>query len=576
LFSAVVVILAAFALLFGAKFNTADARSGPANTLASATFAANGATLGSIPDGTALVPPACGAPRDVTFTVTGLTGSVTGVKVAFSANHTWVGDVEATLIAPNGASHLLFARTGATNDDPNDAAFGYDDDLVAANTYSFEDSATTNWWTSAGVIPTVPTSDNRTVISGGAGTTDPAAVTNMNSDFIRVVNANGTWTLRFRDCSNTETGNVTAATLTLNAGGTFVPDANVDMDGDGKTDYAVTREGSASFSGLAGPSLMSRRLNSDVRLHPSQMLPAADTANLVSSPIIWNIAINGSGTASTVEFGDATTDFVINEDFDGDGKDDIAVWTPSAQATFKILQSSNNTVRMDDFGLPGDFWTVVGDYDGDGKADPAVFRCPLDPAPAGQCYFFYRGSFNNPQGNTTYIPWGYGTDFDFFPYVGDFDGDGKNDFCLQADNPDAPGHAIFYLLKANGGVEFIPWGFSTDVLVPGDYDGDGKTDFCVRRGNDPTEGARTFYILTRTGATSQIQWGTVHDVSAPGDYDGDGRTDIAIWRGSAAAGTSSFWIYNLSNGAVTVFPYGQCPDQASGVCDVPVASWAVQ
>jgi hypothetical protein len=255
----------------------------------------------------------------------------------------------------------------------------------------------------------------------------------------------------------------------------------------------------------------------------------------------------------------------VSEDFDGDGKDDIVVWTQSAQAVFKILQSSNNTVRMEDFGLPGDDPSVVGDYDGDGKADPAVFRCPSDVA--GQCYFFFRGSLNNPAGNISYIPWGYGTDFDFFSYVGDFDGDGKNDFCIVGENPNAPGHALFYLAKSSGGIEYIYWGLIDDFLVPGDYDGDGRTDFCVRRG-DANTGRRTYYVLTRSGATLETQWGVIGDRSTPGDYDGDGKTDFAIWRGSSTPGQSVFWILNSHDSSVSVVPWGQ-------LGDVPVAEWAV-
>src|SRR5437763_12765850 len=91
LFAGVVVILVASGLLFGAKFNSSRAMSAPLNSLSSATFAADGATLGSIPDGTDVFPPACGAARNITFTVSGQTGAVSGVKVAFSASHTWVG-----------------------------------------------------------------------------------------------------------------------------------------------------------------------------------------------------------------------------------------------------------------------------------------------------------------------------------------------------------------------------------------------------------------------------------------------------------------------------------------------------
>jgi hypothetical protein len=261
----------------------------------------------------------------------------------------------------------------------------------------------------------------------------------------------------------------------------------------------------------------------------------------------------------------------VSEDFDGDSKDDLVVWTEAAAtvANFKILRSSTMTVDTQVFGQTGDDPAVVGDYDGDNKADPAVYRCPALAAPAGQCYFFYRGSNANPSGNITYVPWGSGNDGDFFPYVGDFDGDGKNDFCIQADNPTSPGNGLFYILKSGGGFEGLAWGLSTDFLIPGDYDGDGKTDICVRR---TVGGVRNHYVLTRTGAVIQTQWGVTGDASAPGDYDGDGKTDFAIWRGNVDPTQNFFWIQNSGTGSTSVVEWGQCP---AGNCDFPVAGWSV-
>jgi len=228
------------------------------------------------------------------------------------------------------------------------------------------------------------------------------------------------------------------------------------------------------------------------------------------------------------------------------------------------------------FGQDGDDPAVVGDYDGDNKADPAVFRCPAIGAGDGQCYFFYLGSNNNPGGNITYVPWGFGEDGDFFPLIGDFDGDGKYDFCIQRAHPTSPAQGQFVLLKTqNLGVEYINWGLSSDFIIPGDYDGDGKSDFVVRRSNDPSAGLRTYYILTRTGATGGVRWGIAGDISTPGDYDGDGKTDFAIWRPSSDPNQNFFWVLNSSNASVTTFEWGMCPNAGAGDCDFPVAGWAV-
>lgn len=343
---------------------------------------------------------------------------------------------------------------------------------------------------------------------------------------------------------------------------TAPPDANADFNGDGRTDFIVARATNTPFAdgfGLGGdPEVKGRRS------------PSASAVPLAPQ-IYWYSNINGSGATAVQPWGDAATDYIVTEDFDGDGKDDLTVWREAAatQAAFYILNSATSTFTQQTFGQTGDDAAIVGDYDGDGKADPAVYRCPTIGTGDAQCFFFYRGSLSNPGGNITYMPWGFGEDGDFFPYTGDFDGDGKNDFCIQRSNPDLLTQGQFIMLKSGGGVEYINWGNSGDFLIPGDYDGDGKTDICVRR----TEGTtRVHYLLTRLGATSRVVWGVSGDTSAPGDYDGDGKTDFAIWRGNADATQNNFWVLNSSNQATTVTEWGQCP---SGNCDFAVAGWAV-
>jgi hypothetical protein len=161
-------------------------------------------------------------------------------------------------------------------------------------------------------------------------------------------------------------------------------------------------------------------------------------------------------------------------------------------------------------------------------------------------------------------------DGDFFPYVGDFDGDGKNDFCIQGANPSSPTNGLFQMLKSGGGTEGFIWGLSSDFLIPGDYDGDGKTDICVRR---TVGGLRNHYVLTRTGAVIQQQWGVTGDSSVPGDYDGDGKTDFAIWRGNVDPTQNYFWVLNSGTGSTSVLEWGQCTTVAT--CDFAVAGWAV-
>jgi len=200
LFYAIAVIsLAAIGLWIGVQNNTAEANSTIASTTTApaATFAGTG--TGNIPDlpsGTTCQT-AQGTPLNVTFNVTGVSGNVSNVAVSATGFHSWVGDITATLIAPNGASHSIFGRTGATT------AGSSGDSTDFNGTYLFTDAAAAppsgGWWQEATVqgaaTPMTPGS-YRTTATGGAGATNPMPATSMNPSFTGVANANGTWTLR--------------------------------------------------------------------------------------------------------------------------------------------------------------------------------------------------------------------------------------------------------------------------------------------------------------------------------------------------------------------------------------------
>lgn len=170
-------------------------------------FPATPASLGPIPDGLASSAYAPGLPRDVTFQVTGI-GAVETVSVtmAFNPAHTWGGDVTATLIAPDGTSHVIFGRRNVNT------ANGAGSDANLAGPYTFSDRGVLNFWLATS-DPVAPGS-YRTVASGG-----PFAIgtqTVMDPVF-RGHAGNGTWTLRVVDGHLQDTGAVSAASLTLSA-----------------------------------------------------------------------------------------------------------------------------------------------------------------------------------------------------------------------------------------------------------------------------------------------------------------------------------------------------------------------
>jgi len=253
--------------------------------------------------------------------------------------------------------------------------------------------------------------------------------------------------------------------------------------------------------------------------------------------LFWFTSTDGSGETRVIQFG-SQNDIPVPEDYDGDGRDDIAVWREGSLAFFYILNSSNNTFRSEQFGRTGDNPRIVGDWDGDNRADPAVYR---NGAAAGeQSFFFYRPS---TQAGVSFVPIQWGTNGDL-PQRGDFDGDNRQDAAVFR-----PSNAVWYIRQSsNSQPRYVQWGLASDRRVPADYDGDGRTDLAIFRDG-------LWAVLQSSNNLPRYQqFGQGSDTTVPGDYTGDGRTDFAVYRQGV------FYVAPTSGGNPTILTFGQSTD----------------
>ncbi len=240
--------------------------------------------------------------------------------------------------------------------------------------------------------------------------------------------------------------------------------------------------------------------------------------------VAWNVQYSAATLADTPVLGD----------FDGDGKDDQAVYRPSTAQWFILGSSSGPQVIT--FGEPNLDIPVPGDYDGVGHTEIAVYR----PTTA---QWFILGP------NGAYVRQ-FGTPGLDTPVPGDYDGVGHTELAVYS------AATAQWTIDSPSGPRVVSFGEpNADVPVPADYDGDGKTDIAVYR---PT--TAQWFILGTTSGPHAVTFGQPNvDVPVPADYDGDGKADIAVYRP-----TSAQWlVLGTSTGAREV-------DLGQAGTDIPV------
>ncbi|WP_433610656.1 FG-GAP-like repeat-containing protein [Dactylosporangium sp. CA-139114] len=189
-------------------------------------------------------------------------------------------------------------------------------------------------------------------------------------------------------------------------------------------------------------------------------------------------------------FTSGPNEIAVPADYNGDGKADVATWSPITGNWTMLLTGEGRSVAQ--WGLPGDV-PAPADYDGDGKADLAVFR-PSN----GVWYIKGVGELQLGQAGDQPVP-------------GDYTGDGRAEPAIWRPSTG---------LWAIRAIREWQFGEPGAIAVPADYDGDGRLDAAVW--------SPSTQQFTITGQ-APVRLGDPGDTPVPGQYDGDGRADLAVY-----------------------------------------------
>ncbi|KFI84269.1 hypothetical protein [Bifidobacterium psychraerophilum] len=217
-------------------------------------------------------------------------------------------------------------------------------------------------------------------------------------------------------------------------------------------------------------------------------------------------SLSSSVADSAIYYGKASDSTMVG-DWDGDGKDTLAV-RRGGTYYFKNSLTGGVADSVLVYGKPTDE-VLVGDWDGDGKDTLAVRR--------GNSYYF-SNSLTSSSADSVVV-YGKATDT---VLVGDWNGDGKDTLAVRR------GGTYYFSNSLTGGEadSVVVYGKPTDAVLVGDWNGDGKDTLAVRRGG-------TYYFsnsLSNSVADSVLVYGKPTDAVLVGDWNGDKVDTLAVRR----------------------------------------------
>lgn len=226
--------------------------------------------------------------------------------------------------------------------------------------------------------------------------------------------------------------------------------------------------------------------------------------------------------------------FVVG-DFSGDGRDDVAIFREINPTTIKVWVTNSKGTAFtyshtwrEDIGNAGDTF-YSGDFNGDGKDDIAVFR-EITPttikvwvAYSKGTYFDISRTWKDDIGNS-------GDQF----FIGDYNNDNHDDVAIFRTLNPTTVKVWVSRSKASYFDYSQTWrddiGNQSDVFYSGDFSGANGDDIMIVRTIDPT----TVRVWVAKSKISYFDYshrwkedvGNDGDIQLVGDYNNDGRVDL--------------------------------------------------